>query len=239
MTGLDKERSLVTALRRFFKIETDDRLDKSYCIDAVIIRPCADLVEVPFFPAPILAQITWNSRNWYKRMNALEKIQGIRHEHMAFIEVNSEEVSALIIFGVFNALTSLWMDEKIPKYALIEVAADGRYKISDLQKSWDQLVERLNSELKNQEFQGRLVFWEQTHGFIEVEIPNREGELETITFYCGDRYTDKLIVERFANSGQIDSSRQPTVVFTNDGCSPRGFRGLAGNVRLKPETSTP
>ncbi|MFA6131685.1 MAG: hypothetical protein WC702_01270 [Patescibacteria group bacterium] len=230
--GLEKEKALIAALRRYLDILTNDVWDQRHCIDGVVQWPREDLIGTPFFRRPIALQITWNRDNWDKRTGAIEKVSQIAN-NLTLLEINSEEVTPLIVFGVFTALSSLWLNSDSPDFVLIEVTADGNYRISDLLERWESFTRRIKTSLLGREFRGRLVCWNGTHGFIDADIPTESGSgSELFTFFCSDRHVESVIVERFAGAGHIDEARQPTVAFINNGLGFNKFRGQATRVRL-------
>ena len=222
--GREKEKQLVEALRAFFVVETNELWDKNHCVDAVVVRPIGSLL----IRAPLAIQITWRP-SWNKRGSTFEAATAIA-DRLVMVEIDSQDVDDLVIFGLATALNQLFMDGQSPRHALVEISQSGRYKLCDFEVRLQAFKTSLENIIHG-EIQGRLTFWNssENYGFIDAMV---DGGL--ITFFCGTRESASEIVEKFSDfSGQIPENRQPLVVFTDGGLNKKAdYRKKAVGVRL-------
>lgn len=214
--GLDIERALFDGLsaRGFQIAPPSDRLDKTYKVDRVVLRP-PTVNGSPFYPPPIAVQLTLMRGDWGKREVFVSRAQAVARQ-LAYIELHEDEVSEEVLSTAHAALLRLFYDRNAPRVAIIVIRANW-YELRDLEKELPLYRRWVETKIEG-DIQGVLDYWDQERhfGFLLATVPGPTGKLEETAFFVHHTgIADPELAQRVRRfpSGNLKGKDRIRVVF--------------------------
>lgn len=181
--GLDIERAFFDQLsaRGFQIAPPNDRLDRAYKVDRVVLGPPAS-AGACFFPPPIAVQLTMVRDYWGKRAAFVTCASAVA-SRLAYIELHEGAVTEEVLATAHAALLQLFYNPSAPRVAIIILRAN-RYELRDLEAELPLYRKWVETKIEG-EIKGVLDYWdsERGYGFVLATVLGPTRALEEAAFF--------------------------------------------------------